>query len=398
MTDIDFDELDKAVSSLMGKAKPETDERSRENDAELARTLDINETLKPGERPAYNKIGEVAKRIGSETLPYEEEPQTIEELDKPQRQSAETLMPLSETVARPPVESQTPPIPTVKRPDTGRFMDVVHPSSDMRSAGVAPSLIVPERPSQNDTKSTPEPTVETVDPAPEVESPAPPPEPDTVEEETAQTPPQETLVSIDSDQEQSDGGSLPLSPFLPDAKVEKRPLGDMSATGAVASPFENSDEPSDESTLDSVVESGESKESESAVTITNGEIDKRDATEDEQRTIDPADLEKELPPEEAELQELKSHDATPPGPTHEDVRAVESGDTEKLTNGQSWQPVKSNDSKETNAIYDVNEYHQPLNHPASQKSGWGVVLLIVLIIAVCAGLGIVTYLSLAMGS
>ncbi len=48
MKDIDFDELDKAVNSLMGgvKGKPDGSE---------SKTLTIAPTLKEGEQPAYDK-------------------------------------------------------------------------------------------------------------------------------------------------------------------------------------------------------------------------------------------------------------------------------------------------------------------------------------------------------
>ncbi len=83
------------------------------------------------------------------------------------------------------------------------------------------------------------------------------------------------------------------------------------------------------------------------------------------------------------------------------IGAVESGDTEKLNPGsaKSGEMKESVDEKSaaTGDIYNVKGDHQALGHPVKQKSGWGIVLVIVLIIILCAGLGAAAYFILGIG-
>lgn len=153
--EFDFDELDKAVNSLMKDTEP-----APEAPAPVAT---------PGapvvELPAPAPVVEPVAPVASVSAP------------------AEAVAPS--------------PSPAVSKP-TGRFMDVVHPSSDMRT----PSQSVPR-------EGVP---VAPIAPAtPEINSPAPVP--------SISTEPEPALDSV----------TLPpaplASPFLPDAQVEKRPLG-----------------------------------------------------------------------------------------------------------------------------------------------------------------------------
>ena len=106
MKELDFDELDKAVSSLMGNVKEkDVDTRSK--------TLDVSTTLAPDETPAYSKLEQAAEKIDGETTDIGEQTVSLSE-EKPEL---------------------TPALPAnpVSTPKSGRFMDVVHPSSDMRT-------------------------------------------------------------------------------------------------------------------------------------------------------------------------------------------------------------------------------------------------------------------------
>lgn len=113
---------------------------------------------------------------------------------------------------------QRPAAPAVRR-SAGRFMDMVHPASDMRSnrSSVAPRPTETPAPAPNETVSpvTP-PSISTPEPVPA------PPVSSMEFEEIADTSARDTQLSeIELPEQQK-----PLeSPFLPDAKVEKRPLG-----------------------------------------------------------------------------------------------------------------------------------------------------------------------------
>ncbi len=92
--------------------------------------------------------------------------------------------------------------PAVRR-STGRFMDVVHPSSDMRSR-------VAERPTPQPVENREEPSEEEA-PSRHTDMPDP----------------------LDFQPTPEPAADAPLeSPFLPDAKVEKKPLGAMPPVGA----------------------------------------------------------------------------------------------------------------------------------------------------------------------
>ena len=103
-------------------------------------------------------------------------------------------------------------------PSHGRFMDIVHPSSDMRSTSGGKSRFCPPV-SPNEHESSASPLAQTA------LAPVSP-------ESTPSVEPRHTS-SIKGDDE-----SRPLeSPFLPDAKVEKRPLGGSGAFDVDAAPF-----------------------------------------------------------------------------------------------------------------------------------------------------------------
>lgn len=132
MTDFDFDELDKAVSGALNGPQP---------------------------APADTTQPQVAPQVVNNEV---------------------TAAPEANTVA-----------PAARR-STGRFMDMVHPSSNMRNPGSLTSP-VPPRPVQPATQPA---------------------------QESLPSSPTETTSGVTTDAQ-----AAPESPFLPDAKVEKRPLG-----------------------------------------------------------------------------------------------------------------------------------------------------------------------------
>lgn len=121
MKDIDFDELDKAVSSVLGGASVKTDE---------VKVTQTTVAVAPDVAPVETPVS-----VRSESL----EEKTI--LVQPSAQEAEKE-------EAPSVVPESPKIiasPAVRR---GRFMDVVHPSSDMAPQGqVAPKPPVASAPS-----------------------------------------------------------------------------------------------------------------------------------------------------------------------------------------------------------------------------------------------------------
>lgn len=165
MSEFDFEELDKAVGEALGTA-------SNDRSATAGR---------PGSDDSSSRLGTSAPRDISQDRPS--------------------------------------PSPAARRAASGRFMDVMHPSSDMRNAsnGARPLSDITRTASvDSGAVADSEPVVdESPAVAPAVEEPELPfiDEPLNSEEEVSE-------VAVEEDEP-----SVPESPFIADAVVEKRPLG-----------------------------------------------------------------------------------------------------------------------------------------------------------------------------
>lgn len=260
MTDIDFDELDRAVGSAMsdsGASKTDEPERT------------------------------------------------------PMRPGAEVSRPLPQMSAKPRVTSAT-------RPRTGRFMDVKVPSKPKPadrpavSEDVQKPMIGTDMPDPIDVHEQKIATQST--------------EPDLAKTNTAEPSP-----------EVSSG-----SPFLPDTKVEKRPLGAFS------------------------------KPSEAAIDM---KIPSLGAIKPEDLGVSPdADLPEEL---QRDVLRIES-DNTTREPAVSEVPALVS-------------PTPSSSSEPTavgsTPVFDTKDYHLPLKHSPKKKSGWLTVLWIVAVAVIGAAAG-----------
>jgi hypothetical protein len=299
MSDIDFDELDRAVNGVLG----------------------TNDTPAPS-APVPE-------------APVEPKPEatTITRVERTQ------LSPVSSS-SKPTVTSTAP----AARRSSGRFMDMVHPSSDMRSrTNDAPLVVKPE--------VTPK-----VEPAPTT-----------------------------TDYPESPAWNEPLeSPFLPDAKVEKRPLGGGEATSNEATSIVDSfdfqgllDEPEEE-----LLEAPEPQERIEATALP-----------------DPIDFaEANAAPEEAmkveEIPVVEKPEIVTPEPQPQLVAEAPQPIVEEPIGPTSITPqykeqVSSN--QESGAMYDTESYHQAVTAPVKKKSGWFTVILILLLVVLGAGGGFAMY-------
>lgn len=314
MQDIDFDEIDRAVSSVRGR--------------DTTPTPDI-----------------VAPR---------------ESIQAPVVEARETL---SEAFSSSPAA----------RRSTGRFMDVVHPSSDMRPNGgndrsPAPAAasfhsdeVISEKSEMTDrsepaaTSSSafhwPDP-IEVAELAPIEETPALEPVPVTplVEDD---------LDLIDDEDEEA----APLeSPFLSDTKVEKRPLGAFSTTdsGLDLPLLEDFPEPTASPVLAPVPEI-------------------------EQETADvPAELHPDLL-----LLDTHSEDEEVPEllPKHTETAPENDIPTGPTSINQQYKEQPSTVSQPSGAIFDTEAYHQPLTHTPKKRSIVVIIVWIVALILVGGGIG-----------
>jgi hypothetical protein len=321
MQDIDFDEIDRAVGSVTGKSTEFSTASTSPDPSIPAETIETETPIDTAEAPVA-----------------------------------------------------TLPSPAARR-STGRFMDVVHPSSDMRPNGMpAPTPrreeAIPERAEVVDSPE--EPIVELIAPSTafhwpdpiEVAGSAP------VEETPASKPAVEELPPVTSPSEEDldliddeDEEAAPLeSPFLTDAKVEKRPLGAFStADTSLGLPLlEDFPTPATEATP-------------------------APAPEIEQETAEiPAELHPDLL-----LLDAHSEDEEVPEllPEHTDTAPENDIPTGPTSITQQYKEQPSTASQPSGAIFDTEAYHQPLAHTAKKRSNVTIIVWIVALILVGGGLG-----------
>lgn len=289
MKDIDFDELDRAVHSATNGGNSKSDDNTRSEPAPVD-----NESITPASSPV-----------------------------------------------RPPVSLAT-------RRSSGRFMDVVHPSSDMRTkVGGTNSSADDIHISVRKNVATNEPENVSTDSGEESW-------PDPIDF-------QEEHVNEKSEDKTADLADMsPLeSPFLTDTKVEKRPLGAFSDDAPIES----------EESKDVLEEVSDIFEEEPSEELPEP-IEKKDGVVEEDELLllpESPDSEKEEPAVEVEQ---------PIGPV-------------SITQQYTEQPSTAEQS--STMIFDTDEYKKPLAHPKKKGSGWLIILWIIILLVVGAGAGAAIY-------
>lgn len=359
MKDIDFDELDRAVSSAL---EPVTN-----------KTPAADEPAVPA---ASEPVEAEAVTPEAESVP-EPEPAPVATTPAP--------APAADTEAATPAPAAKTPLAIKRR---GQFMDVVHPSSDMTTkpeevatmparkvtlkpltpavapdateseatapadADVTAAPAAPEAPA-TEAAAEPQPPVETVEPAP-TDHVMPDPldvmqtqektkdvaEVSTIED-TPVEPSEETEIAP------SDEEAAPATPFLTDTKVDKRPLDAFSAdevpTEPMAEPVAAAEPLPPELQADVIaVESNPSERAD--------DVEAEPAAEDKK-------------------------DATEPS---------ESGFNASIPQQYASTEGKADDD---HSIFDTHEYHQPLTPAKTKKRGLPGWLVAVIVIFLLAGLG-----------
>lgn len=420
MKDLDFDELDRAVNSLMTNVPKTTPQVAESKE----KTLDITPTLDADTPPSFNKVEQVAAQAVASsgpvvsTAPKPSGPRTLNDVT-PMRSAAPVVTPTR------PQPSQTP---AARR--GSKFMDVVRPTSVATSddkpvsrQGVTiqptnPVVPEPTTPKVEEISATSEPakTSEPAVEAPKNDWPDPldmqPSQPSSddnestdINDDTAATPdetPKTSVVEL--------AQSEPLvSPFLPDAKVEKRPLGspvpssDVSLElptdkkDAIESPALLSDDttevPNEKDTNDSLQLPPTPSESDDVKTQLPEELSgdlmavEADTTHDElKKAHDGINDTSEVPDKSERPDEVESVKAVDKEP----VPAAVTGPT---SIAQQYHESPSTGDTDSGSIYDTSTYHQPLAHPAKKGSGKKVVIWIVIIVLVGIAAGAALYFS-----
>lgn len=257
------------------------------------------------------------------------------------------------------------------RRSSGQFMDVVHPSSNMRRA----SLKMPERASSPSPMPNTSPATsskisddKTVDQKPEkTELPTP-----TIQNNGLSNSKDETEDSdIDKISEDISNeldqkfDELPDTPFISGTKVEKRPLGAFS-TGKTP----QTNEKDDQDKLDDKKDTSLPDELQDK--LLSIESDESKPNPDEQNEVIAA-------PEKPEVAEKP------------DIPVVESQPAVATSINQQYKEKPSTGDKASGAIFDTDAYHKPLVSPAKKKFSWMMIVWIVIIIASGVGTGVIVF-------
>lgn len=383
MKEIDFDELDRAVNSLMSTvpsdkpadvatpAQPAPDSTDAPKDVSSTPVQPVSNDAQPEPTTPTVLDLDASPNMPESSSPQPAQPEEVETLNEAMQLVEETPAPT--------------PAPAARR---GRFMDVVRPSAVSKPApsrpvsrqGVAlqPSGVVEpqEAPVMPDlTSSQPDAMVDTESDTSTMVS------PDT-------TPPTlEDAANMESVTSPTVDAEAPLSsPFLPDAKVEKRPLGrpvepapavDLAAELATTTP-----------------------ETSASDTISPN----KDAQLPEQPL--PAELGSELLSIETAADTLPSGtpqpvaapEVAPEAPITPDATATPAPQPARIVTGASIpqqykvQPQQATNEAPSGAIYDA----QPLVHGAEKKSNWiwKVVAIIAIALLGAGGGAAIYYLGL----
>jgi hypothetical protein len=313
MKDIDFDELDKAVSTLMGGTSS-TDTASKQS---------------------------------SEPLVETPEPQQVD--SKPANEDVEPSL----------SQPQPQRVPAQRR--TGRFMDMVQTPSRPKSRVVPSSrvgvTIEPRSTEQGRSAVNDMPSEQAVvsDKESEMVSPQTPENASSLQSEDVAVPLNVTTV-LDSPLE---------SPFLSDAKVEKRPLNPGASNNALQETPSESDTESDS---EEDAQDGDRSVAPQPPTV-------------------PAELSKDLV--EIEAGELDANKPNSPSDT-----ATQSPVPVGASSiAQQYREESSSGDQSHAAIFDSSEFQPVLAHPAKQKSGWLWVIWVLLLLALGAGGAVALYLT-----
>lgn len=335
MQDIDFDEIDRAVSSI---TDPKTNTETK-----------VEEPISSGlETPSY---------VAHTSIDMPTQPETVPSLGT----SASS--------------------PAVRR-SSGRFMDVVHPSSDMRPAHQSTPLVphlrreqVAERDEVTPrSEPTPVPGAAFHWPDP-IDLVAPTPEP-VVEPPTLDLTPELFPEEDDAALTVPSVPTGPLeSPFLSDAVVEKRPLGAFSGADAdlplIEDPIPGFSGATQQPEAPAWTE--EPQESKEVEPELHEEVLLLEAhTEDEAETVK---LEASTI-DSIESSPIPTVSETPVGPT-------------SITQQYTEQP--STASQSSGSIYDTEAYHQPLTKPVKKRPVGLIIVWIVALILVGGGIGAAVY-------
>ncbi len=360
MKELDFDELDRAVNSLItdvpdDKVLPGDD--APEKTLTLSSDIAVPDSIPPASTPT----------------PAPTQPAT------PVTSSAQP----SSNV---PMVPATPGVPSVAVRRAGRFMDVVHPSSDMKRPEATNTPV-----SRQGVTITPTSTASAPAEAPRPVTPLPTEQLKPVSAPEPTAPVAEWPDPLEVAKFKPDSTPAPLTtPFLSGTKVEKRPLGGAPVQETIPEP-DKSGIGQEGLTANDANDQLPATPTETPTPLPEelqGDLVAIESGAAAQRVVLPsAQPETPKAPEEAPV---KPPMPLPSAPEKaEPAAAVEKPGSVSIP--QQYREEPSTGDSASGAIYDTASYHQPLAHPAKKKSSWLWIVWIVLILLLGAGAGVALY-------
>jgi hypothetical protein len=191
------------------------------------------------------------------------------------------------------------------------------------------------------------------------------------------------------------------SPFLTNAKVDKRPLGAFSTEEAQSTPFLDltdalKEEADAEIAAQNVTQNESSTKAESLPDEENFDLE---TSEEKLFGIDEtSETQTEAPKllEQPDARPLLERDVEPTDDVKNQLPQLVQVSTPAVSLGvasipQQYTEQPVSDDQPSGAIYDTESYHQALTHPRKKNGGWLVVVWIVGLILLGAGIGAALY-------
>lgn len=210
--------------------------------------------------------------------------------------------------------------------------------------------------------------------------------PGTLTESEPKQNPSETPDSLEATNELEVEKPL-TSPFLTGARVEKRPLGNSPSVSAEEDEgYGEGVELRKPSTPDTP---GLPEELSSEIM----RIESSEANTSSQLPSEPEGSPVEAAPsvDELEKSDIPKEAADDDSPEVGQLKPVDTPAGGSIATQYKEKPSKIIDEQENVAIYDTASYHQPLAHPAKKKSGLAVILWVLLIAIIGVGIGIAAF-------
>ncbi|MBH2007385.1 hypothetical protein I8H83_02155 [Candidatus Saccharibacteria bacterium] len=392
MKDLDFDELDRAVASALSTSSPGATDSATELQPEPAGSVDAVQTPSSATRSDDAALSSISSHaVHSRLMPSAagfarttlvRKPASASSVTTPD--SAEVTTESEPTTDAAPSQIGQAPRRTIPHRE-GRFMDVMRPSSSQVPRSNERAVVLQEE-AQVTTEDTalPEPLASgsatnthleaainellaseghtstvVADASQLAESPVEmdlTPNPDIA---ALAAPDEESLESIAADlgnmEVPTPEAAPATSPFLADAKVEKRPLGVAGEYAVAEVEAELAPEP----------------------TV---------ATPETENTPMPEELQSDLMAIESGETPVTTPDPIDQAAEPATKPASASTGPTSIARQYKEQPRTASEDDESGAIFDPQTYQQPIEHPAKKSSGWGwvIAIFVIILLAVAA--------------